>query len=1551
MGGDPKRAIDGNHAADWAQGSCTHTTEENRPWWRLCLGVRYKVKTVAVLNRQDCCQERINGAEIHVGDSLEDNGNANPICAVISSLQAGASEAFDCKGMEGRYVSIVIPGEKKYLTLCEVEVTGEPAKDTPEEPAKDTPEEPATDAPEEPATDAPEEPATDAPEEPATDAHEEPATDTPPADTNIARGGTVTQSSVAMGGDPKRAIDGNHAADWAQGSCTHTTEENRPWWRLCLGVRYKVKTVAVLNRQDCCQERINGAEIHVGDSLEDNGNANPICAVISSLQAGASEAFDCKGMEGRYVSIVIPGEKKYLTLCEVEVTGEPAKDTPEEPAKDTPEEPATDAPEELATDAPEEPATDAPEEPATDAPEEPATDTPPADTNIARGGTVTQSSVAMGGIQRELLMEIMQPIGRRAPVPTQQKKTGHGGDCALAQDCCQERINGAEIHVGDSLEDNGNANPICAVISSLQAGASEAFDCKGMEGRYVSIVIPGEKKYLTLCEVEVTGEPAKDTPEEPAKDTPEEPATDAPEEPATDAPEEPATDAPEEPATDAPEEPATDAPEEPATDAPEEPATDTPPADTNIARGGTVTQSSVAMGGDPKRAIDGNHAADWAQGSCTHTTEENRPWWRLCLGVRYKVKTVAVLNRQDCCQERINGAEIHVGDSLEDNGNANPICAVISSLQAGASEAFDCKGMEGRYVSIVIPGEKKYLTLCEVEVTGEPAKDTPEEPAKDTPEEPATDAPEEPATDAPEEPATDAPEEPATDTPPADTNIARGGTVTQSSVAMGGDPKRAIDGNHAADWAQGSCTHTTEENRPWWRLCLGVRYKVKTVAVLNRQDCCQERINGAEIHVGDSLEDNGNANPICAVISSLQAGASEAFDCKGMEGRYVSIVIPGEKKYLTLCEVEVTGEPAKDTPEEPAKDTPEEPATDAPEEPATDAPEEPATDAPEEPATDTPPADTNIARGGTVTQSSVAMGGDPKRAIDGNPAANWWKGSCTHTRKENRPWWRLDLGKRYKVKTVTVLNREDCCQERINGAEIHVGDSLKDNGNANPICAVIPSIPAGASQTFDCKGMEGRYVSIVIPGEKKYLTLCEVENIYVCVYTNIARGGTVTQSSVAHGGYPKRAIDGNPAANWWKGSCTHTRKENRPWWRLDLGKRYKVKTVTVLNRQDCCHERINGAEIHVGDSLRDNGNANPICAVIPSLQAGASQAFDCKGMEGRYVSIVIPGEKKILTLCEVEVTGEPAKDTSPTDTNIARGGTVTQSSVAHGGYPKRAIDGNPAANWWKGSCTHTRKENRPWWRLDLGKRYKVKTVSVLNRQDCCHERINGAEIHVGDSLRDNGNANPICAVIPSIPAGASETFDCKGMEGRYVSIVIPGEKKYLTLCEVEVTGEPAKDTPLTGDLNLTKGGTVTQSSVAHEGYPKRAIDGNRAAVWAQGSCTHTTEENRPWWRVDFGARYKVKTVTVFNRQDCCHKRILGAEIRIGDSLEDNGNINPICAVIFSIPAGGSKTFDCNGMEGHYVNIVIPQRKRILTLCEVEVTGFETYDESDESICN
>lgn len=52
-----------------------------------------------------------------------------------------------------------------------------------------------------------------------------------------------------------------------------------------------------------------------------------------------------------------------------------------------------------------------------------------------------------------------------------------------------------------------------------------------------------------------------------------------------------------------------------------------------------------------------------------------------------------------------------------------------------------------------------------------------------------------------------------------------------------------------------------------------------------------------------------------------------------------------------------------------------------------------------------------------------------------------------------------------------------------------------------------------------------------------------------------------------------------------------------------------------------------------------------------------------------------------------------------------------------------------------------------------------------------------------------------CATISHISAGKTFTYYCDvGMLGRFVTIFIPGEKKTLTLCEVEVYASPTGTT-------------------------------------------------------------------------------------------------------------------------------------------------------------
>ncbi|XP_056599289.1 fucolectin-like [Triplophysa dalaica] len=169
--------------------------------------------------------------------------------------------------------------------------------------------------------------------------------------------------------------------------------------------------------------------------------------------------------------------------------------------------------------------------------------------------------------------------------------------------------------------------------------------------------------------------------------------------------------------------------------------------------------------------------------------------------------------------------------------------------------------------------------------------------------------------------------------------------------------------------------------------------------------------------------------------------------------------------------------------------------------------------------------------------------------------------------------------------------------------------------------------------------MEGRYVNVVMSGRTSSLLLCEVE---VYGTENLAFKGTVTQSSTFDNWETQHAIDGvrygpDPFISPF---CSGTAYESNPWWRLDLLDYCNITTVIISARPDCCHEETNGAEIRIGNSLENNGNNNPICAVTSDLLVAQTISYSCQGMEGRYVNVFLTGRTSVFSLCEVEVYGK-----------------------------------------------------------------------------------------------------------------------------------------------------------------------------------------------------------------------------------------------------------------------------------------------------------------------
>ncbi|XP_065806982.1 fucolectin-like [Labrus bergylta] len=267
---------------------------------------------------------------------------------------------------------------------------------------------------------------------------------------------------------------------------------------------------------------------------------------------------------------------------------------------------------------------------------------------------------------------------------------------------------------------------------------------------------------------------------------------------------------------------------------------------------------------------------------------------------------------------------------------------------------------------------------------------------------------------------------------------------------------------------------------------------------------------------------------------------------------------------------------------------------------------------------------------------------------------------------------------------------------------------------------------------------------------------------------NVALSRTADQSSSHPDGPARNAVDGNRDPNFAKGSCSLTHQESNPWWRVDL---------------------------------------QNVCAIISHIPKGRTFYFPCSSTEGRYVTVFLPGTEKILTLCEVEVFPLDYADGNRVP-NLALGGNAFQSSTHADGHASKAIDGRRDSKYGDGFCTHTSMETNPWWRLDLRETHTVTSVKVTNRGDCCAQRLDGAEIRIGNSAENNGNDNPKCASISHIGEGKTVTFYCEGgsVMGRFVNVIIPGPKKALTLCEVEVY---AVD-PL---ANVAPNGQATQSSL------------------------------------------------------------------------------------------------------------------------------------------
>ena len=122
------------------------------------------------------------------------------------------------------------------------------------------------------------------------------------------------------------------------------------------------------------------------------------------------------------------------------------------------------------------------------------------------------------------------------------------------------------------------------------------------------------------------------------------------------------------------------------------------------------------------------------------------------------------------------------------------------------------------------------------------------------------------------------------------------------------------------------------------------------------------------------------------------------------------------------------------------------------------------------------------------------------------------------------------------------------------------------------------------------------------------------------------------QTSVYSTWVATNAVDGD------LGRCTHTMPVTDPWFILDMRESVTVSSVAVTNR-DGLEMRLDDFEIRVGNSFTTHGKVNEKCSG-PNPGPLLTMTFACIGQPtGRYLSVHIYGDGRVLTICELAVYG------------------------------------------------------------------------------------------------------------------------------------------------------------------------------------------------------------------------------------------------------------------------------------------------------------------------
>jgi hypothetical protein len=422
--------------------------------------------------------------------------------------------------------------------------------------------------------------------------------------------------------------------------------------------------------------------------------------------------------------------------------------------------------------------------------------------------------------------------------------------------------------------------------------------------------------------------------------------------------------------------------------------------------------------------------------------------------------------------------------------------------------------------------------------------------------------------------------------------------------------------------------------------------------------------------------------------------------------------------------------------------------------------------------------DTNVALA-KPTSGDVAFGFPTSNGNDGNVAT--FNHADNVSLPPNNPYWTVDLQGTFNLKRVEIVDRLGCCDpNRLNGSEIHILD-----GNGVQIGATLlvdglpPSTPdlATGTRIFDNGGNGWAGASSVrIDGHTQYFQFSEFRAIALLPpqAVNVAVNGLITASGPIYTGQAVTAIiDGNPAsfahplADFGTMGFTYT---------VNLFDRYTFDRLELLNRGDCCPERLTNVRVTLHN---DDGTGAPGPAVwSAAVRAdGTNSGFGGLDMltanldpAGTFAGQFIRVENLSDQPYNPQIAELRAFSFSSPPPNLANGkpvGCYDASGVPVGTWPgfpaSNLVDGVP------GTFSHPQPQlsANHYFQVDIGTDTPIGKIKLNGRLDgCCPERLVDSRLEILD-----GSSNTVFQKVVTGQVTNAVTITTGGVTGRYVRII------------------------------------------------------------------------------------------------------------------------------------------------------------------------------------